>query len=262
MYKTSLTDEQWQVIERFFDEKNGKVTSGRPIKTSYRFIFNAILYITVTGVQWRMLPNDFPPYGTVYYHFSKWKNDGTFKKINDELSKYYRIKLGKNENPTLGIIDSQSSKTTENAKTRGFDGNKKIKGRKRHIVVDTLGNIIDLQVHDANIHDSKGARLFLTSLKKLSYQLVKIIADKGYYGNIRNDFKNVLKIELEIAGEEKNDNGFVVVSKRCIVERTFAWLGKCRRLCRDYETLSTSVASYCYLAMIKLLLNRLVSNEI
>jgi putative transposase len=262
MYNSSLTDEQWQMIKRFFDRKTGKVTSGRPVETSYRLIFDAILYITVTGIQWRMLPHDFPPYGTVYYHFNKWKNNGIFKKVNDELSKYFRIMSGKNENPSLGIIDSQSSKTTENAETRGFDGNKKVKGRKRHIIVDTLGNIIDVQVHDANIHDSKGAGLFLISLKKLPYQLAKIIADKGYCGSIRNEFKNVLKIELEIAGEEKNNNRFVVVSKRWIVERTFAWLGKCRRLCRDYETLSASVASYCYLAMIKLLINRLVSNEI
>lgn len=261
MYESSLTNEQWQVVERFFDKKKGIKGAGRPLKTSKRVILDAILYVTVAGIQWRMMPSDFPPWETVYYHFSKWKKDGTYRKVNNELSKLFRLRAGRPKTPTLGIIDSQSTKATDRAATRGYDGFKKVKGRKRHIIVDGLGNIIDMHVHNANIHDCKGAQMFLSSLKKLPFHLKKVIADKGYIGDIEDKFKNELKIDLEITGEEKNNTGFVVISKRWIVERTFAWFGKFRRLCRDYEVLSGSVVSFCYLAMIKLLINRLVVKE-
>lgn len=261
MYESSLTDEQWQVLEGFFDKKKGIRVPGRPLKNSKRVIFDAILYVTVTGIQWRMMPNDFPPWETVYYHFSKWKKDGTYRKVNNELSRLFRLRSGRADTPTLGIIDSQSTKVTDCAVTRGYDGFKKVNGRKKHIIVDVLGNIIDLHVHNANIHDSKGAQMFLNSLKMLPFHLKKIIADKGYYGDIESEFKNKLKIDLEIAGNRKNNNGFVVISKRWIVERTFAWFGKFRRLCKDYEVLSCSVVSFCYLSMIKLLINRLVVKE-
>jgi putative transposase len=261
VYDTNLTDPEWQAIETHFDSKKKTTSSGRPMIHSYRVIFDAILYVLVSGVQWRLLPHDFPPWQTVYYHFLKWQNDGTYKKVNDELTKKYRLKLGRNENPSLGIIDSQSTKATENAQSSGYDGNKKVKGRKKHIVVDTQGNIIDIEVHDANIHDCKGAELFLKSLKNIPYKLLKIIADKGYQGEIGEKFKKQLGIEFEVSSGEKQNSGFVVVAKRWIVERTFAWLGKCRRLCRDYEFLGESVRSMCYLAMIKLLLKRLVNMD-
>jgi putative transposase len=177
-YSTDLNDLQWQVIENIQNDK-------RVRSHSLRSIWNAIFYITKTGCQWRMLPKDYPPWQTVYYYFSKWKKEGLIEEVHDTLVKKIRINSGKNALPTVGIMDSQSVKTTAVAgEERGYDAGKKIKGRKRHIIVDTLGLLLSVIVHSADIQDRNGARLVMESIRFKYGSIKKIFADGGYAGKL------------------------------------------------------------------------------
>ena len=171
-YSTNLTDKQWQVIEKIVNPQE------RKRKHSLRNIMNAILYLLKTGCQWRMIPKDFAPWESVYYYFSKWKNEGVIEEILDTLRSKVRIMSGRNESPSLGIIDSRSVKTSHHVDSdRGLDGNKKVKGRKQHIIVDTQGNLMSIAVHEANVHDSKGAPEVIENLSCRFPRLAKILAD-------------------------------------------------------------------------------------
>ena len=171
-YPTNLTDKQWQVIKNMLDPKE------RFRKYSLRSVFDGILYIVKTGVQWRMLPSDFAPWQTVYYYFSKWKNEGLLEEIFDTLRGIVRRLSGREESPSLGIIDSRSVRTSHHIDgQRGIDGNKKIKGRKEHIVVDTLGLPMSVRVHPANVHDSVGAEEVFESMRYKFPRLKRILAD-------------------------------------------------------------------------------------
>jgi len=193
-YSTDLTDNQWQVIEKFLG------VQVRKRKYSLRSIVNAINYLLKTGCQWRMLPKDFPPYNLVYYYFSKWKNEGVFDELFFKLHIWLRIMLGRAKCPSLGMIDSRSVKTSHHVdRCRGIDGNKKIKGRKQHLVVDTLGIPLAIVVHEANIHDSVGALQVFENMRFKSPRLAKIIADGGYRGKLLSDtLKATLGCELEV----------------------------------------------------------------
>ena len=176
-YSTNLTDKQWQVTENILDPQH------RKRKYSLREIMNAILYLVKTGCQWRMLPKDFPPHNTVFYYFNKWKLEGVFEELMDTLHVMVRIQMGRRDTPSLGIIDSRSIKSSHHVDTdRGIDGNKKIKGRKEHIVVDTLGLPLRVVVHEANVHDSVGAHALIDSMRGCYPRLKKILADGGYQG--------------------------------------------------------------------------------
>ena len=179
MYPTDLTDSAWQVIDQTLADK-------RKRKYSLRAIFNALLYVTKTGCQWRQMPNDLPPWPLCYYYFWKWRNDGTWARLNKALVERRRIKAHRQPSPSLGVIDSQSVKNSEwGVVPKGFDGNKKVQGRKRHIVVDTLGLVLVVVVHAANQHDSPAARAVLTSLAQQGYErLSKILADSAYGKNL------------------------------------------------------------------------------
>jgi len=251
-YSTNLTEKQWQVIKNIVEPQE------RTRKKCLREILNAIFYISKSGCQWRMLPSDFAPWQTVYYYFRKWKLEGVLEELLNVLHCMARKSVGKQESPSLGIIDSRSVKTSHHVDTdRGIDGNKKIKGRKEHIIVDTLGLPMAINVHEANIHDSKGA---MPTIKKLSCKfprLCKILADGGYQGDLAAWTKNKFGWELEVVLRHKEDpKKFNVIPKRWIVERTFSWLENYRRLTIDYEFLTDTAEAMVTVAFIQILLKR------
>jgi putative transposase len=253
-YPTNLTDNQWQILQKILEP------TPRKRKYSLRDIVDCILYINKTGCQWRMTPKDFPPYNLVFYYFTKWKREGVFEDIMDTLREKLRVSLGRDESPSLGIIDSRSAKTTQHVdKERGVDGNKKVKGRKNQVVVDTLGLPMAVSVHEANIHDSKGAE---SALSKIAYKfprLKKIIADGGYRGDeLKEKVRRTLGCKLEIVlRPDESPKKFNVIPLRWIVERSFAWLYNFRRIALDYEFYSDSSEAMIQIAFAKIMLNKL-----
>lgn len=248
-YPTDLNDMQWQVIENIQSDK-------RQREHSLRIIWNAIFYVNVTGCQWRMLPTDFPPWPAVYYYFRNWKRNGLILQVHDALVELTRKNAGKNVTPSIGIIDSQSVKTTSvDGEERGYDAGKKTKGRKRHIVVDTMGLIICVMVHSAEIQDRDGAKLIMDKIKHDLVQLVKIFADGGYAGKLVDYATKAYSWIIEIV--KRNDTGFKILPKRWIVERTFSWINNARRNSKDYELLTETSEAMVRLAMVRIMLNRI-----
>jgi putative transposase len=251
-YLSDLTESQWQVIENIVDNDH------RKRKYSLHGVMNALLYIAKSGIQWRMLPKEYAPWESIYYYFRKWTNDGMIEEIHDFLTERVRVANGKNPTPTVGIVDSQSVKACNLCQGDiGYDGGKKIKGRKRHIVVDTLGLVMIIVIHAANIHDSVGARAVMRSLKdKYLTGIVKIFADGGYMGELIEWVNIQFQWTLEIV-KRTEEHTFKVLPKRWIVERTFAWISFHRRMSKDYERLPESGMAFIQLSMIRLMVNRI-----
>ena len=251
-YSTNLTDKQWQVIEKIINPQE------RKRKHSLRNITNAILYLLKTGCQWRMIPKDFAPWERVYYYFSKWKNEGVIEELLNNIRSQVRTMSGREESPSLGIIDSRSVKTSHHVDSdRGLDGNKKIKGRKQHIIVDTQGNLMAVAVHEANVHDSKGAPEVIENLSCKFPRLAKILADGGYRGDLANWILDKFGWELEVVlRPDECPSKFKVIPKRWIVERSFAWLENFRRLTIDYEYRADTAETMIQLAFCKIMLNK------
>ena len=235
-YPTDLTDEEWQQIQSLVPKpKSGKGKRGRPLKLDRRTLLNAICYEVRSGCAWRLLPKDFGPWQTVYGYFRQWSQDWTWTFIHDTLRDWLRKTEGRQVAPTAAIIDSQSVKTPDQAGERGYDAGKKIKGRKRHLAVDTLGLVLGIMITSAATQDRDAAKNLIGALVQLFGRLQIIWADGGYLGALVHWVKQLRpfgKLHLEIVRRCDPAKGFKVLPKRWIVERTFGWFSKSRRLCR------------------------------
>lgn len=250
MYDSDLSDEEWAIIEHHFKPKDQR---GNAHKHPKKLIVDAILYVVKGGITWRLLPNDFPPWKTVYDRFRRWNKKETWTAALHELTQLHRQKEGRKPTPSYGIIDSQSVKTQYDSEERGIDGHKKVKGHKRHIIVDILGNLLHVQVHAANISDTVAAGPILQDTVT-TYPTIKVFSgDLGYRGTAETFVSEQLKLTLQISQKPATEPGqFKVIPKRWIVERTFAWLGHFRRLAKDFEILVTTAENMIRIAMLKL----------
>ncbi len=248
-YPTNVSDSQWEIISKYLDIDRNR-------KYDLREIVNGVLYLVKTGCQWRMMPGDFAPWKTVYYYFSVWKKGEIFEVIHEALVEKVRVMEGKKEEPTVGIIDAQSVKNTlVSSQDKGFDAGKKIKGIKRHIIVDTLGLILAVVIQSASVQDRDGAVDVVEKLCESWKKVVKIFADGGYRGQLINTIKTKFKIELETI--KRNElHTFKILPKRWIVERTFAWIDTNRRNSKNYERLNNTSVAMVHLSAIRIMLKR------
>ncbi len=252
-YETNLTDARWAIIAEFIED-------GRKRKHSLRTIVDAVLYVVKTGCQWRYLPKDFPKWQLVYYYFRKFETIGLIEIIHDTLREQVRVKKGKEKSPSLGLIDSQSVKTASVTTEKGVDGNKKVNGRKRFILTDTLGLMMGILIVAANVGERSGAETLFNETRGKYPRLEKVLADQGFNGvEYIAKIENLFGFIFEIVNKVLGVGGFQVQPKRWIVERTFGWLIWNRRLVKDYEEKTEVSKAFIQLAMIRIMLKQLAS---
>lgn len=249
-YASDVTNREWVLIMPLLP---GPARLGRPRSVDLREIVNAIFYLLQTGCQWRMIPVDFPPRGTVYGYFRRWLRDGTWARIHEVLCRRCRDLEGREESPSAAIIDSQSSKTGPDARDCvGFDAGKKVKGRKRHMVTDTLGLMLRVKVHSAGVQDRDGAAALFERITQRFPSIERFFADAGCQGSRVAD---AAPRPVQIV--KRTGPGFIVQAKRWIIERTFAWITINRRLAKDLERFADTVQTLIQIAMIKLMSRRI-----
>jgi putative transposase len=282
-YPSDLTDEEWELLEPHLPAPKRR---GRPRLHSPREILDAVFYLLKSGCQWRMLPRDFPPWKTVFHYFRRWRMDGTWEKLNRALRRRLRGYLGRDPEPSAGIVDAQSVKSTGvGGQERGFDGGKKVRGRKRHILVDTEGLVVEARVHSAKVPDQDGIRRLLDPAQDRLSRLSYLWVDAGYLGRGRDWAEEALGLEVEVvnrspkpppekvlkiwAREWFKEGGNMDLSKlprrpaferlprRWVGERTFAWISHNRRMSKDYERLCATGEAFIHAAMTRLMVRRL-----
>lgn len=250
-YATNLTDSEWEIITSLYSDN-------RQRKYSLRHHWDAIFYVVKTGCQWRLLPREFAPWQTVYYYYRQWRENGLIEEVHTALRAQVRREAGREESPSVGIADAQSVKTTHNGPERGFDNGKKVKGRKRHILVDSLGLVLGAVVTAANVHDKRGLPLLFEQVRGCFDRMQVVYVDGGYISSALGVWvQRRMGYRLEVIRRPRTQVGFAVLPKRWVVERTFSWLNNYRRLSKDVEYRTDSSVTMLYVAMIHLMLKRL-----
>jgi transposase len=258
-----MSDAEWQVIEPTLPPPAWQAgRGGRPAGYCRRDIVDAIRYLVKEGIQWRAMPCDFPPFRTVYDVLDRWEKSGATEMVHDELRRQCRIAAGRKPEPTAAIIDSQSVKAAETVAGpgRGYDAGKKINGRKRHIAVDTIGLLLTVLVTAAGVQDRDGARPLLWNLRKAFGTVKQVWADSGYAGKLVTWAKTRLKLKLQIVRRTELHK-FIVLPRRWVVERTFAWITRSRRTVRDYERLPAHHETIVYWSMVIIMSRRLARHN-
>lgn len=270
-YATDLRDEEWDVLAPLLPPAK---PGGRPRTTDMREVLNAIFYLLRSGGAWRLLPREFPAWQTVYDYFRRWRDSEVWEQIHARLREHVRHQSGRRAQPSAAIIDSQSVKTTDRGGEHGYDGGKRINGRKRHLLVDTLGLVLKAKVHAADIADREGAHLLLAPLSGVFTRLRHLWADMGYRGQVLGWIRTHLGWRVEVVKKPSRWGrypidvepppmpAFTVLPRRWVVERSFAWLGRYRRLSKDYEYLPASSEALIYAAMSRLMLRRLTQQTV
>lgn len=256
-YPTDLNDTEWTQIAPYLPETK---STGAPRTVPWREILNGIFFVVKTGCTWRCLPHDLPKWKTVYHYFRLFRLSGLWETINQKVREAVRQAEGREAQASAMIIDSQSAKTAEGGEDRGYDGGKKVSGRKRNLVVDTLGLLVLAKVTAANVQDVHAGKQTLQALQErpgLLIRLLTIFADGGYRGELEEWVQENLHVVLFIVLKKKDQTGFQVLPKRWVIERTNAWISRYRRLARDYECLAASSEAFIYIAMTRLGLRRL-----
>ena len=255
-YASDLTDEEWALIVRWMPARRHL---GRPREVSLREVVQAIFYLLSTGCQWRALPKEFPPYSTVQSYFYTWRDTGRGQKIVRALVRQARRKLGRKQTPTAAVIDSQSAPTAHAGGPRGYDAGKRVYGRKRHIVTDTNGLLLAVNVHPANVQDCHGAVPLLEQLGRRFPKLRHVFADRVYQGKQLLNALSDPSWDIEIVKRPPGVKAFQLLPRRWVVERTFAWCGRCRRLAKDFEGSPSTEVAWLLIAHTRLLTRRLAS---
>lgn len=254
----------WQLIEPLLPVRDPR-KGGRPRIYGNRLVIDAIFYVLVSGCQWRMLPHDLMPYDAAHRWYTTWRTDGTWDKVHDTLRDRVRTSIGKDPQPSAGVLDAQSIKSSDGGQARGYDAGKRTTGRKRHLVTDTLGLLLVVMVTSASVQDRHGGRQILTRLAASFRTIALVWADGGYANSVDASLlgwaRDKLNIVLEIVKRNDDLKGFKVLPRRWVVERTFAWLVANRRLARDYERLTANAETMIKLAMIRLMLRRLTGTS-